>query len=87
MNLNKLSPPENLGDLYVPVMAEITEARQLTELETLYTVELPQGAELGHRPGQFVEVSMFGVGEAPFSISSSPTRKGSFQLGIRKANR
>jgi NAD(P)H-flavin reductase len=37
------------------------------------------------RPGQFVMLSILGVGEAPFSISSPPTRRGAFQLGIRRA--
>ncbi|MBU2500108.1 FAD/NAD(P)-binding protein [bacterium] len=82
--MNQLSPRAEMEDLYLPVMAEIKETRRLTDLETLYTVELPDGRDLGHRPGQFVEVSMFGIGEAPFSISSSPTRKGVFELGIRK---
>lgn len=71
-------------ELYLPEMAEITAVRRLTELETLYTVELPDGRELGHKPGQFVEVSLYGIGEAPFSISSSPTRRGSFELGVRR---
>ena len=71
-------------ELYLPEMAVITEVRRLTELETLYTVELPGGRDLGHKPGQFVEVSLYGIGEAPFSISSSPTRRGSFELGIRR---
>jgi NAD(P)H-flavin reductase len=83
MTSNQGVAPIALKDLYLPVMADITEVRKLTELETLYTVQLPQGAELGHQPGQFVELSVFGVGEAPFSVSSSPTRKGSFELGIR----
>ncbi|MBN1244716.1 FAD/NAD(P)-binding protein, partial [Candidatus Bathyarchaeota archaeon] len=33
---------------------------------------------------QFVQVSVFGVGEAPISVSSSPTKKGTFQLCVRK---
>jgi NAD(P)H-flavin reductase len=36
------------------------------------------------RPGQFVMLSVLGVGEAPFSLPSSPTRRGLFQLGIRR---
>lgn len=84
MNKFKMADPADLKDLYLPVMAEIKEVRRLTELETLYTVALPDGRELGHQPGQFVELSIFGVGEAPFSISSSPTRRGVFELGIRK---
>lgn len=84
MKLHELQSPDGLQDLYLPTMATIKEVRRLTALETLYTVELPDGRELGHGPGQFVEVSMFGVGEAPFSISSSPTRRGVFEMGIRK---
>lgn len=80
----KMADPADLKDLYLPVMAEIKEVKRMTELETLYTVQLPDGAELGHGPGQFIELSIFGVGEAPFSVSSSPTRKGVFELGIRK---
>jgi len=34
-------------------------------------------------PGQFVEVSVPGIGEAPISVSSSPTRKGSFEMVVR----
>ena len=37
------------------------------------------------RPGQFVMLSILGVGEAPFSLPSSPTRRGTFELGIRRA--
>ena len=41
---------------------------------------------LQHEPGQFVGVSVLGVGEAPISISSSPSRSnGSFELCVRKA--
>jgi NAD(P)H-flavin reductase len=41
---------------------------------------------LGHQAGQFVEVSVLGVGEAPISISSSPSRSnGIFELCIRNA--
>jgi NAD(P)H-flavin reductase len=37
------------------------------------------------RPGQFIQLSILGVGEAPFSLPCSPTRQGMFQLGIRRA--
>jgi NAD(P)H-flavin reductase len=84
MTKRELITPAATKDLYLPVMAEITDVRQMTPLEKLFEIRLPNGADLGHRPGQFVEVSLFGVGEAPISISSSPTRKGAFELGIRK---
>ncbi len=84
MTKRELITPAATKDLYLPVMAEITDVRSMTPLEKLFEIRLPGGAELGHRPGQFVEVSLFGVGEAPISVSSSPTKKGAFELGIRK---
>jgi len=38
-----------------------------------------------HIPGQFVEVTVLGVGEAPISISSPPTRPGVIEICVRKA--
>jgi sulfite reductase subunit B len=72
-------------ELFLPTFATIQSIRQLTELEKVFTLELPNNAPLGHRPGQFVEVSILGVGEAPISISSSPSRSSkSFELCARK---
>jgi sulfhydrogenase subunit gamma (sulfur reductase) len=71
--------------LFLPVSARILKIEPQTALEKVYTVALPDGLSLGHRPGQFVEVSVLGVGEAPISISSSPSRSnGVFELCIRK---
>jgi sulfhydrogenase subunit gamma (sulfur reductase) len=57
----------------------------MTESEKLFTLELPHGQSLGNEPGQFVEVSLFGIGEAPISISSSPSRSnGAFELCVRR---
>jgi sulfhydrogenase subunit gamma (sulfur reductase) len=71
--------------VYVPTMARLLQAEQITELERLFTLELPEGHSLGNEPGQFVEVSLFGIGEAPISISSSPSRSnGTFELCVRR---
>jgi sulfhydrogenase subunit gamma (sulfur reductase) len=76
---------ETENRLFMPVVARITKVVQLTALEKVFTIQLPQGMSLDHRPGQFVEVSMLGTGEAPISISSSPSRSnGSFELCVRK---
>ncbi len=37
-----------------------------------------------YKPGQFAIFSIPGVGEAPFSISSTPTRQSFLEFGIRK---
>ncbi len=69
---------------YFPVMSEIVRTERLTEKEMLFEIRLPNGAELNHQPGQFVEVSILGIGEAPISVSSSPTRSGTFELVVRE---
>jgi len=73
------------ASLYLPLEARILDMRPLTQLEKLYTIALPEGMSLNHRPGQFVEVSLFGIGEAPISICSSPSQSGNtFQLCVRR---
>ncbi len=74
---------QNPMELYYPEIAEITKVNQFTELEKWYEITLPNGRDLGHQPGQFVQVSLFGVGEAPISITSSPTKKSAFELCVR----
>ncbi len=70
--------------VYTPVMARVQKIEPMTDLETLFTLELPGGRSLGNEPGQFVEVSLFGIGEAPISIASSPTRSnGAFEMCVR----
>jgi sulfhydrogenase subunit gamma (sulfur reductase) len=72
--------------IYLPTLARIADVRTMTETEKLFTIELPGGMRLGHQPGQFVQVSVLGVGEAPISISSSPSRTdGSFEICVRRA--
>ncbi len=72
-------------DIYRPEMATVVRSEPMTELERFIDLKLDCGKELGHLPGQFAEVSVFGIGEAPISISSSPTQDGSFQMVVRKA--
>ncbi|MCE5176907.1 MAG: FAD/NAD(P)-binding protein [Caldisericales bacterium] len=71
-------------NLYEPMIATIKSVKELTPTEKMFEVELPDGKRLGHGPGQFVEMTVFGVGEAPISICSSPTDGNNFHLTIRK---
>jgi NAD(P)H-flavin reductase len=80
-----MSPIPVIGSVYVPTPAKIAAVRELSATDKLFTVELPWGQSLGHQPGQFVEVSVLGIGEAPISISSSPSRSnGVFELCVRR---
>jgi NAD(P)H-flavin reductase/NAD-dependent dihydropyrimidine dehydrogenase PreA subunit len=69
---------------YVPRLATIVKKKPMTANETLFEIKLDDGTDLGHKPGQFAEISVFGIGEAPISLSSSPTKKGSFEICVRK---
>ncbi|MCR4403668.1 MAG: FAD/NAD(P)-binding protein [Firmicutes bacterium] len=74
---------------YVPYPAVITRVTRETEASDVKTfrVELCcASARDGFRylPGQFAEVSVFGVGEAPISITSSPTDRGYLEFSVKR---
>jgi len=69
---------------YLPTWAEISRIEPLTESEKLFELHLLDGRVLDHKPGQFVELSIMGIGEAPISVSSPPGRRESFELAIRR---
>lgn len=71
-------------ELYYPEIAKITAIKRFTDKEKWFDIKLPNGRSLGHQPGQFVQVSLFGAGEAPISVTSSPTKEGSFELCVRE---
>jgi len=77
--------PQGQLDLYVPKPAQIRQVRELTVTERLFRIRLSDGSSLAHKPGQFVEISLAGVGEAPISICSAELPSSpDFELCIRK---
>ena len=75
------------NSIYLPEPATVVKVEQMTATEKLFELRLNSGRELGHQPGQFIEISVMGIGEAPISISSSPTKKDGFQLAVRQVGR
>ncbi|MDT8421708.1 MAG: FAD/NAD(P)-binding protein [Desulfuromonadales bacterium] len=71
--------------IYAPRPCRLLEVSDLTPQEKLFRLQLEDGSELNHQPGQFVQVSIPGLTEAPISLASSPSRNGYFELGVRKA--
>ncbi len=69
---------------FTPVPAKIVAKKDITEKETIFTMELPEGMSLHHKPMQFVMVSIFGLGEAPISITSTPSDDNTFDLCVRR---
>jgi NAD(P)H-flavin reductase len=69
---------------FLPKTAKILDVKSLSEREKLFRFRMEDGSRLNHNPGQFVEISVQGVGESPISLASSPTRDGMFETaGIR----
>ncbi len=53
-----------------------------------FRFEDPKVAEtFDYKPGQFLEITVLGTGEAPISLSSSPTRKGIIETCVRRMGR
>lgn len=70
-------------DLYLPEKAKITKVESFTELEKYFEIELLNGRTIEHEPGQFVQVSILGIGESPISISSAPGLGNKFEMCVR----
>jgi len=73
-----------IAALYVPVICRIESITRMSRLEKNFRLVRLDGRPFGHRPGQFVQVSVFGFGEAPISVASSPTRGDYLELGVRR---
>jgi sulfite reductase subunit B len=74
---------ESKHNIYLPHLALLVNVQDLGAKEKVFDFKFVDGRALGHKPGQFVEVSIPGIGESPISISSSPTRGEEFQLAVR----
>jgi NAD(P)H-flavin reductase len=76
-------------DVFLPQMATVLDNRPMTQAENHFRFRLPPAACSPYLPGQFMEVSVPGIGEAPISICSSPTRTGDaeFEMVVRRVGR
>ncbi len=68
--------------------ARIVRSYYLTQDVKFFQVrimDMEKALSFKYRPGQFAMISVLGAGEAPFSISSTPSRPGILEFCIRKA--
>lgn len=70
-------------DIYLPQLATVVKAEAMNVTEKYLRLSMDDG-QFDFVPGQFVEVSVAGIGEAPITITSSPTQKDGFELVIRR---
>jgi sulfite reductase subunit B len=69
--------------LFLPQVAEIVDAKMITTTEKHFQLRLRNGARFDYAPGQIVEAGLFGYGEVPLGLASSPTNGESFDLVVR----
>ena len=71
--------------LLVPAVARIKTVRGLTGDTLLFEVsEVNKSTTLSYHPGQFMELSVFGIGECPISITSTPSRPEFLEFAVRE---
>ena len=73
---------------FIPEPARIVRTYYLTEDVKFFQVrivDMEKALSFNYRPGQFAMISVLGAGEAPFSISSTPSRPGLLEFCIRNA--
>lgn len=75
----------NVNDTLIPKIGVITDVRIDTpDIKTFRVVTLDGKKAFDHMPGQCAMLSVPGVGEAMFSITSSPTNEEFMEFSIKK---
>ena len=79
-----------LESLYIPILTTIKSIVRENEVNDIKTFEFVFNNEEDYKKfdyvaGQFAELSVFGVGECPIGIASSPTEIGSIKFTVKKA--
>ena len=75
---------ENNESIFMPQVAEILDAQMITATENHFKLKLQNGERFDYEPGQIVEAGIFGYGEVPLGLASSPTNGESFDLVVRE---
>jgi sulfhydrogenase subunit gamma (sulfur reductase) len=73
---------------FTPEPARIVRSYNLTENVKFYQarfVDMEKALSFDYKPGQFAMLSVLGSGEAPFCLSSTPSRPGLLEFCIRRA--
>jgi len=76
-----------MENIYVPDVVKIASVKDETydtKTFSLRFTEPDRWSTFQYRPGQFVEVSVFGVGEAPFCLASRRDGRETFDITVRR---
>ena len=70
---------------YRPIETEVLEV--ITETPTIKTIKMRPKEEISFTTGQFIELTIPGVGEAPFTPSSRPSVKDIMEVTVMKVGK
>jgi len=76
-----------MENIYLPDVVEIADVRDETydtKSFALRFLKPERWKTFDYRPGQFVEISVFGVGEAPFCLASARNGAEVFEITVRR---
>jgi NAD(P)H-flavin reductase len=70
---------------YNPIRSEVLDVK--TETPTIKTIRLKPETELSFETGQFIELTVPGAGEAPFTPSSMPSEREELEVSVMKVGK
>ena len=83
MSTQAIQGPQEFSSPYEPRYARVAQVQHFTEHENYLRFEFTDGQPIEYKAGQFMELSLFGLGEAPISICSAPGRRNDLEMCIR----
>ena len=83
VNMNQTTNPYTPYPVQIDQITIENEARDLKTFKVVF-LDPEHTKAFHHIPGQFAELSMFGKGESPIGIASSPTEEGFLLFTVKK---
>jgi sulfite reductase subunit B len=74
-----------INNPYRPIEAEVVEV--IAETPTIKTIRMQPKEEISFKTGQFIEMTVPGVGEAPFTPSSQPKVKDVMEVTVMRVGK
>lgn len=72
-----------MDNIYAPRIVEIVRVREETPTERSFWLDVSDGG-FSCRPGQFITLSVFGHGEAPFGVANAGEHLEQLQITVRR---
>jgi sulfite reductase subunit B len=76
-----------MENIYIPEIVKIKKIKRESIDSSTFFLSFLKKKDFNFIPGQFIELSIFGVGEAPFSLSSSPLKRDLFEICVKRMGR